>query len=217
MIRIAPSILACDFARLGDEVRAVEAAGADAIHIDVMDGHFVPNLSIGIPVVQSLRPITTLPLDCHLMITAPERYLDAFARAGANWLSVHAETCDLATVLPAIRALGLRAGAVINPDTPIDALLPHLDAADYLLVMSVHPGFAGQSLLPHCIEKVRQLHMHLQRRAQSIPIQIDGGITVANAPTAIAAGAEILVAGNTIFKSTDYAAVIAQLRTARGS
>ncbi|MBI4238821.1 MAG: ribulose-phosphate 3-epimerase [Deltaproteobacteria bacterium] len=212
MIQIAPSILACDFARLGEEVRAVEAAGADVIHVDVMDGHFVPNISIGLPVVQSLRPITQLPLDCHLMISDPGRYLAAFAQAGANWISVHAEACDLGTTLSAIRQLGCRAGAVINPETPIDALLPHLATADYLLVMSVNPGFAGQVFLPHCLDKVRQLRAHLQQQSRAIPIQIDGGITLANVSDAVTAGAEIIVAGNTIFKSADYRTTIQQLR-----
>ncbi|MBI2346721.1 MAG: ribulose-phosphate 3-epimerase [Deltaproteobacteria bacterium] len=212
MIQIAPSILAADFARLGEEIRAVEAAGADVIHVDVMDGHFVPNISIGIPIVESLRKITRLPLDCHLMISEPAKYIEPFAKAGADWISVHVEACDLRELLPAIKKLGCRAGAVVNPPTPIDRIFPALPLADYVLVMSVNPGFAGQKLIPECLEKVRALKVECDRRGLKTPIQIDGGITEDNAPAARTAGASILVAGNAIFKSGDYRRTIATLR-----
>ncbi len=212
MIQIVPSILSCDFSKLGEEIRAVEAAGADAIHIDVMDGQFVPNISIGIPIVKAVRRVTSLPLDCHLMIKTPEHMIKAFAAAGANWISVHAEACDLSTVLPAIRALGCRAGAVINPDTPAASLVPHLQHADYVLIMSVHPGFSGQPLIPECIDKVRLLVTQLQAQQRNIPIQIDGGITLQNVAHAAHAGASIIVAASAIFQSTDYRQAIAHLR-----
>lgn len=212
MIQIAPSILAADFARLGDEIRAVEAAGADAIHIDVMDGHFVPNLTIGVPIVASIRKVTQLPFDVHLMVAHPEHFIAPFAKAGANWLSVHVETSDLAQLLPAIKALGCKAGAVLNPETPVERLLPYVALADYLLVMSVRPGFAGQKHLSECVDKVRALKAHLDRHGLSTPIQIDGGITLENVAAAKAAGATIIVAASAIFQGKDYRKVIAQLR-----
>ncbi|MBI2342750.1 MAG: ribulose-phosphate 3-epimerase [Deltaproteobacteria bacterium] len=213
MIQIIPSILSCDFGRLAEEIRAVEAAGADAIHIDVMDGHFVPNISIGIPIVRAVRAVTQLPIDCHLMIAHPTQYLRAFAEAGADWISVHVETCDLATALPAIRALGCRAGAVLNPPTPVAAVLPYIGEADFFLVMSVDPGFAGQRFLPEALEKIRTLQHALHARTPATPIQIDGGITIENVGRAKAAGASLIVAASAIFQGRDYAATIAALRT----
>lgn len=212
MIQIAPSILAADLARLGDEIRAVEAAGADAIHIDVMDGHFVPNLTIGVPVVASIRKITKLPLDVHLMITNPEQYLEPFATAGADWLSIHAETCDLRHALPAIKKLSCKAGAVINPPTAVEQLLPCLHLADYCVVMTVNPGFSGQTMIADCIDKIRQLKRLSEERGLYVPIEVDGGVTTENAGQCLAAGATILVAGNAVFRSSDYRATIAALR-----
>lgn len=213
-IQIAPSILAADFSRLGDEIRAVEAAGADAIHIDVMDGHFVPNLTIGVPIVASLRKVTQLPFDVHLMVAHPEHFIAPFAKAGANWLSVHVETSDPAQLLPAIKALGCKAGAVLNPETPLERLFPYVALADYFLVMSVHPGFAGQKHLPECVDKVRALKSHLDQHGLSTPIQIDGGITLENVAAAKAAGATIIVAASAIFQGKDYRKAIAALRSA---
>ncbi len=212
MTKIFPSILSADFLRLGDEIRAVEAAGADGIHIDVMDGHFVPNISIGVPIVAAVRKCTALPLDCHLMISNPAQYIDAFAKAGANWISAHVETCDPTTVLPQIRKAGCLAGLVINPPTPIAGIFPHIHLADYVLVMSVNPGFSGQQLIPECVEKIRTLKKHLRSINANIPIQIDGGITTTNAALAKSAGAEIIVAASAIFQSTDYAGAIRGLR-----
>ncbi|MBI4365270.1 MAG: ribulose-phosphate 3-epimerase [Deltaproteobacteria bacterium] len=212
MTLVAPSILSADFTRLGEEIRAVEIAGADLIHVDVMDGHFVPNISIGTPIVAAVRSITTLPIDCHLMISNPADYIAPFAKAGANWISVHVEACDLAHVLPAIRALGCKAGAVINPPTPLDRLLPSVELADYILVMSVNPGFAGQRCIPKCLEKVRALKRRFDEHKLTIPIQIDGGITPTNAGAARTAGASIIVAASAIFQSDDYGKAIAALR-----
>lgn len=212
-MQIAPSILAADFTRLGEEVCAVEAAGADAIHIDVMDGHFVPNISIGIPIVETVRTLTKLPLDCHLMISEPAKYVVAFATAGANWISVHAETGELMTVLGAIKHRGCRAGVAINPPTPIEQAYRYCGTADYFLVMSVNPGFAGQQCIPAAFDKVRILKTELERRKLMTPIQIDGGITTGNVGTAKAAGASIIVAASAIFKSHDYTAAIRALRS----
>lgn len=212
MIQIAPSILSCDFARLGEEVKAVEAAGVDIIHVDVMDGHFVPNISIGVPIVKSLRPVTKLPLDCHLMISEPGKYIDAFAEAGADWISVHAETCDLATVLPQIRAAGCKAGAVINPPTNADTIIPHLELCDYVLVMSVNPGFSGQKFIPGVLDKVRALKSTIAERGLNIPIQIDGGMNIENTSTAVEAGVDISVYGNAMYKSDNYSETVLALK-----
>lgn len=215
MLILAPSLLAADFARLGEEVRAVEWAGADRLHLDVMDGHFVPNLSFGIPVVAAIRQVTDLPLDVHLMIERPERHLEAFARAGADVLTVHVETVkDAVRALRRIRALGQRAGLALNPDTPSDALTADaLAAADELLVMTVEPGFGGQDFRADVLPKLRELHT---RVGDAIAIVVDGGIDAQSARHCVAAGARVLVAGSAIFHhpSADYAQAMEEIRRA---
>jgi ribulose-phosphate 3-epimerase len=212
-VRIAPSILSADFARLGEQVREVEAAGADWIHVDVMDGRFVPNITIGPPVVKALRRVTKLPLDVHLMIVEPEKYVDAFAEAGADTITVHVEACThLHRTLAHIRSLGKRAGVTLNPSTHESTLAYVLDVTDQILVMSVNPGFGGQSFLREVLPKVRAIRAMIDARNLPIDLEIDGGITSETAPEAIAAGARVLVAGNAIFGQKDYAAAIRALR-----
>lgn len=201
--QIAPSILSADFSRLGEEIRAVEKAGADVIHIDIMDGHFVPNITMGPVVVEAIRPHTKLPLDCHLMIENPEKYIEAFAKAGADWISVQIEACDLSQLLPAIKKLGCKAGAVINPPTPLEKLLPFIELADFILVMTVNPGFGGQGIVGGTLEKVATLKKYLTARHCNIPIEVDGGIKIDNVQQASDAGADIFVSGSGIFKTAD--------------
>ena len=212
-VEIAPSILAANFASLGEEIRAVQQGGAAMLHVDVMDGHFVPNISIGVPVVASLRKATQLTLDVHLMIENPERYVEAFAEAGADMISVHQEaTPHLDRVLTAIRELGREAGAVINPATPVAALSEVLGKTDYVLVMSVNPGFGGQAFLPGALEKIRQLKEMRARYNHSFRIEVDGGIGPENVVQAVRAGAEILVAGTSIFHTPDPGAAVEKMR-----
>jgi ribulose-phosphate 3-epimerase len=211
--KIAPSILSADFARLGDEVAAVERAGADLIHFDVMDGHFVPNLSIGVPVLASLRKVTRLPLDAHLMIDNPEKYVEAFVKAGANSVSVHAEVCkDIPAMARRLRHLGVRASIGINPETDVDRVLPFAGHLDMILIMSVHPGFGGQEFIPAALGKLRAVRRELDRRGLKVDIEIDGGVKLDNIADVKAAGGNIFVSGSGIFAMDDYARVIHQMR-----
>jgi ribulose-phosphate 3-epimerase len=215
-VRIAPSILAADFADLGEQVRAAEAAGADQIHVDVMDGHFVPNISIGAPIVRSLRPVTRLPLDVHLMITNPERYLETFAEAGADILSVHIEACPhVNRVIQQIKALGLKAGIALNPGTPLVSIEEVLPDVDLVLVMSVNPGFGGQAYIPGSTSKIARLRKILEMAGLQTDIEVDGGIDAGTISPAVGAGATIVVAGSSIFnKQGAVAANINLLRSA---
>jgi len=210
---IAPSILSADFARLGDEVRAVEAAGADLIHFDVMDGHFVPNLSIGIPVLESLRKVTSLPLDAHLMIENPNKYLEAFVKAGANSISVHCEVVsDLRAIADRIRQLGARASIGINPETDPGRVLKVAEHLDMILVMSVHPGFGGQEFIPATLGKLRDIRAELDRQGLELDVEIDGGIKIDNIAESAEAGANVFVSGSGIFGHQDYRAIISEMR-----
>jgi ribulose-phosphate 3-epimerase len=198
---LSTSILSADFARLGEEIATVEAAGADWIHIDVMDGHFVPNITMGPFIVETCRRITTLPLDVHLMIEEPERYLEAFAKAGASGLTVHVETCpDLSGTLRQIKSLGCRAGVVLNPETPVGAIQHFLPQADLVLVMSVHPGYSGQSFMPETINKVSEIRKKLDALRSQAWLEVDGGIDLETLPKMKAAGATAFVAATAIFK-----------------
>ena len=204
MIEIAPSILAADFSRLGEEVRAVKAGGAALVHVDVMDGHFVPNLSIGVPVVESLRKVTDLLIDCHLMIENADKYVPAFLEAGADMISVHQEDNQhLDRTLNLIRAGGAEVGVVLNPGTPIEALSEVLDLVDYVLLMTVNPGFGGQKFIPKSLDKIRRLAELRERRGLNFRIEVDGGITLENIQDVVKAGATMIVAGSSIFHSGD--------------
>ncbi len=201
MLKIAPSILAADFARLGEAVQAAEAGGADYVHVDVMDGHFVPNISIGLPVVAALRKITRLPLDVHLMITQPERYIPEFVDAGASILTVHVEACaHLHRAVQQIRDLGVRPGVVLNPATSLETLHEILPYVDQVLVMSVNPGFGGQSYIPTMTDKIARLAAMIAAAGREIDIEVDGGIDAETAPEAVRAGANVLVAGTAVFR-----------------
>ena len=214
-LQIAPSILSADFARLADDVAAVERGGADLIHVDVMDGCFVPNISIGIPVVEALERVATVPLDVHLMIVEPDRHLAAFAKAGAAMISVHLEvTPHLHRTLSAIKSLGAKAGAVLNPSTPAVMLEPVAELLDFVLVMSVNPGFSGQSFIPQSVAKVQTVRALLDHAGNKAPIEIDGGIQTANAADVVRAGAEILVAASAIYGTENPAAATQALREA---
>ncbi len=212
-IRIAPSILSADFGRLAEEVRAVEAAGADWIHVDVMDGRFVPNITIGPLVVEAVRKVTKLPIDAHLMIVEPERYVEAFAKAGADVVSVHAEVSPhLHRTLQAIRAAGARPAVALNPSTPLSAVEWVLGDCELVLIMSVNPGFGGQRYIPACTEKVRQLRAMADARGQALEIEVDGGIKAETVGEVAAAGANVFVAGTAVFGAKDYAAAIRGIR-----
>ena len=217
MIKIAPSILSADFARLGDEVRAVANAGADYIHIDVMDGHFVPNLTIGPLVVAAVRKVTDLPLDVHLMIEHPDRYIPDFARAGADIITVHQEAVPhLHRTVQLIKSLGKRAGVSINPATPAASLEVILDELDLVLVMTVNPGFGGQQFIASGLDKIAALRREINRRGLTVELEVDGGVKADNIAGIAAAGADVFVAGSAVFGTADYAATISELRRQAG-
>lgn len=212
MVKIAPSILSADFSRLGEEIKAVEAAGADYIHIDVMDGHFVPNITIGPLIVSAARKVTSLPLDVHLMIENPDRYIPDFAEAGADIIVVHQEaTAHLHRTVQLIKSCGKRAGVAINPATPVSTLDVILDDLDLVLVMTVNPGFGGQSFIRSGLEKITALRGEIDRRGRPIELEVDGGVKVDNIAAIAAAGADVFVAGSAVFSADDYAAVIKAL------
>ena len=214
-VRIAPSILSADFTILGQQIAAAERGGADLIHVDVMDGHFVPNLSIGVPVVRSIRKVATVPLDVHLMIEEPDRYLDAFVDAGAAMISVHLEVLPhLHRTLQAIKELGAKAGVAINPSTPVGTLEEVAGMVDYVLVMSVNPGFGGQTFIPRSESKILAVRAYLDRQGNTAPIEVDGGVDTSNAARLVEAGATILVAGTSIFGTGDPEQAVRDLRAA---
>jgi ribulose-phosphate 3-epimerase len=214
-VRLAPSILSADFAALGRDIAAVERGGADLIHVDVMDGHFVPNITIGPGVVRAIKQVATRPLDVHLMIENPDQYIDAFIAAGASMVSVHVEAVThLHRTLTQIKKLGARAGAVLNPSTPASMLEDVAGALDFVLVMSVNPGFGGQAFIPHSLEKIRRVRTLLTGAGSSAPIEVDGGLDASNIGDVVAAGARILVAGQAIFGSGDPEGATRALRAA---
>ena len=213
MIKISPSILSADFSRLGEDVQAVDRAGADYIHIDVMDGHFVPNITIGPLVVDALRKVTDKPLDVHLMIENPDLYIADFAKAGADIITVHQEAVPhLHRTVQLIKSLGKKAGVSLNPGTPVETLDVVLDDLDLVLVMSVNPGFGGQSFIPSALDKIRALRQRITQRGLATELEVDGGVKIDNIREVVAAGADVLVAGSAVFNTDDYAATITALR-----
>lgn len=216
MIQVAPSILSADFANLESELKRLEAAGADWAHVDVMDGHFVPNLSIGAPVVRALRKVTDMTLDVHLMMTNPDDYLDDFIQAGADYLTIHLE-CDaeISETLRRIREAGIKAGLSIKPATPVDAVCEHLELLDMVLIMSVEPGFGGQKFIPQSLDKLRGMRALIDQFNPSCLLEVDGGVTTENAAAVIEAGAEVLVAGSAVFGAADMAQAIEKIRSGK--
>ncbi len=213
MIKISPSILSADFARLGEEIQAIEKGGADYVHVDVMDGHFVPNVTIGPLVVEAARRVTRLPLDVHLMIENPDLYIPEFARAGADIITVHQEAVPhLHRTVQLIHSLGKKAGVSINPATPVSTLEVILEEVDLVLVMSVNPGFGGQSFIPACLAKITALRREIERRGLAVELEVDGGVKTDNIAEIAAAGADVFVAGSAVFGAADYAATIGKLR-----
>ena len=213
-VKIAPSILSADFSKMGEAVRSLQQGGADLIHCDVMDGVFVNNITFGIKMVEDLRKVTTLPLDCHLMIVHPEKYVERFAKAGADIITVHYEACqdNLEDVLKLIKSTGVKCGAVINPDTPVEKIAKVIPLCDMVLVMSVFPGFGGQKFIPESLDKLREVKAIVQKLGKDIDIQIDGGVNAENVALVKEAGANVIVAGNAIFKAQDKAEMIAKLK-----
>lgn len=215
MIKIAPSILSADFSKLGEEIQDVERGGADWIHIDVMDGHFVPNITIGPLIVEAVRPVTKLPLDVHLMIEEPDQYIEQFAKAGADYITVHVEACrHLHRTIQLIRSHGVKPGVVLNPHTPIETIQHVLEDIDLVLFMTVNPGFGGQKFIPTVVPKVKQLSELIRERNLSIEIEIDGGITSETIGQCVEAGATVFVAGSAIYNQTDRPAAIQNIRSA---
>ncbi|MBI5199426.1 MAG: ribulose-phosphate 3-epimerase [Nitrospirae bacterium] len=213
MIKIAPSILSADFSRLGEEVKKVQSAGADLIHIDVMDGHFVPNITVGPFIVKALRKVTNLPLDVHLMISNPEKYIDEFGKAGANILTVHVETCPhLHRIIHTVKRMGIEIGVSLNPATPLTTLEHILEDLDMVLLMSVNPGWSGQDFIPQIIPKIKRLREMIDKCGYKVSIEVDGGVKVDNAHKVASAGADILVMGSAIFETKDYKETIRKVR-----
>jgi len=214
MIKIAPSILSANFAKLGEEVKEVEAAGADLIHIDVMDGHFVPNITMGPIVVEALRPVTNLPLDVHLMIENPDQYIEAFAKAGADWISVHVEACPhLHRTIQLIRSFGVKPGVVLNPHTPIEMIQHVLEDVDFVLLMTVNPGFGGQKFIENVVPKIEALSKLIKEKGLNVEIEVDGGITKETIVPCAKAGASIFVAGSAIYNKEDRKAALQAIKT----
>ncbi|MBQ8429341.1 MAG: ribulose-phosphate 3-epimerase [Clostridia bacterium] len=214
-VKIAPSILSADFARMGEEVASLEKNGADIVHCDVMDGVFVNNITFGIKMVEDIRKVTSLPLDCHLMIVHPEKYVERFAKAGADIITVHYEACrdNLKEVLSLIKSTGKKCGAVINPDTPVEKIKDEILLCDMVLVMSVFPGFGGQKFIPSALDKLREIRSIIEASGKDIDLEIDGGVTAENVAEIKAAGANVIVAGSAVFKAADRAKMIEDLRT----
>lgn len=213
-VKIAPSILSANFSKMGEEVQSLEKSGADLVHCDVMDGVFVNNITFGIKMVEDLRKITTLPLDCHLMIVHPEKYVERFAKAGADIITVHWEACqdNLEEVLKLIKSTGVKCGAVINPDAPVEKIKEVIPLCDMVLVMSVFPGFGGQKFIPSALDKLREIRAIIDGLDKEIDLQIDGGVTAENVEEIKAAGANVIVAGSAVFKAEDRAEMIAKLK-----
>jgi ribulose-phosphate 3-epimerase len=217
-VKIAPSILSADFSRLKDEIQAVEAGGADWLHVDVMDGHFVPNLTIGPVVVEWVRKVTTIPVDVHLMITDPDKYAPEFIKAGADWISVHPDTCrpNPRATLNKIRELGARPSLAVNPDVPLENVVDYFTDIDLLLMMTVFPGFGGQAFIPDVLPKIEEARRLIDQKKLPILIEVDGGIKADNIDRVVSAGGEVIVSGSGIFKTVDYSATIRQMREAVG-
>ena len=213
-VKIAPSILSANFAKMGEEVRSLEENGADIVHYDVMDGVFVNNITFGLKMLEDIRPHTSLPIDAHLMIVHPEKYVERFAKAGADYITVHYEACkeNLKEVLLLIKSTGVKCGAVINPDTPVEKIADVIPLCDIVLVMSVFPGFGGQKFIPETLDKLRAIKEIIDKSGKEIELEIDGGVTEENVAQIKAAGANVIVAGSTVFKAQDRRAIIEKLK-----